>query len=332
MTAVADQYRIVAASAGWVERVDRGRLRFDGNDRSSFLQGIVTNDVHALQPGQGVYAAYLTPQGRMLSDLRLHHWGSFLLAEVPASQAAALADRFDQLIFSEDVRVADVSSQIAQVTVIGPQAASVLTRALGLDPSEAPLMAAMPALAHRAAGDVTIARGDDVELPSFDVFVDASARAGLLSRVSERGITECSFELLDALRVEAGRPVYGVDMTAETIPLEAGLLERAISTTKGCYVGQEILIRMLHRGGGRVAKRLSRLRFDAGVTAPPPPGTPLLHDGREVGRVTSAVVSPVTGGVIGLGYVHRDHAEMGTRLTAGTDAAGALAEIVGFAG
>ena len=111
------------------------------------------------------------------------------------------------------------------------------------------------------------------------------------------------------LRVEAGHAEWGVDMNADTIPLEAGLLDRAISTGKGCYVGQEVIIRVLHRGGGRVAKKLVRLRF-AGRDVPAA-GTPLSVDGREIGRVTSAVWSPRESAAIGLGYVHRDFAETG---------------------
>jgi hypothetical protein len=123
-----------------------------------------------------------------------------------------------------------------------------------------------------------------------------------------------SREARETLRVEAGRPEFHVDMTAETIPLEANLLDRAISTTKGCYVGQEVIIRVLHRGGGRVAKRLVQLQFDGGEARVPSAGTALSADGREMGRVTSAVWSPRAGAAIGLGYVHRDFVREGLEL------------------
>ena len=111
-------------------------------------------------------------------------------------------------------------------------------------------------------------------------------------RLDELGAVKMSGELFEALRIEAGRPSFGVDMDEETIPLEAGLLERGISPTKGCYVGQEIIIRILHRGGGRVAKRLARLTFDPSVIAPPAAGTSILDGDRDVGRITSAAISP----------------------------------------
>lgn len=335
MSRTADQYRIIATGAGWIDRGDRGRLRFEGRDASKFLQALLTNDIQALMPGTGAYAAYLTPQGRMIADLRVHHCGDHLLAQVAAGDAAALAQRFDQLIFSEDVRVTDVSASIAQVAVVGQDAAALIARAFGADQPdehvEPARLVELPPLAHVSAGVATIARGDDLDLPVFDIFLPAADRSAAVERLGALGVVPVSTDLFEALRIEAGRPAFGVDMTGETIPLEAGLLDRGISTTKGCYVGQEIIIRVLHRGGGRVARRLARLRFDTEATVPPPAGTVLLHDGRDVGRVTSSAVSLSTGRVVALGYVHRDQAEPGVRVQA-QSAPAVEAEIVGFAG
>lgn len=305
-------------------------MRFEGRDASAFLQALLTNDILALAGGLGTYAALLTPQGRMIADLRVHHMGEHLLAEVPTALAAGLRDRFDQLIFSEDVRVIDVSDSLAQVVVVGQTAASLLAHAFALEPIEPGSIAMLPLLGHLAIGTAIVARSDDLDLPAYDVFVDAAAREAAVARLEEMGAERASPELLDALRIEAGHPAFGVDMTEETIPLEAGLLERAISTTKGCYVGQEIIIRVLHRGGGRVAKRLVKLRFDPRLTAPSAPGAALSRHGRDVGSLTSAAISPRTGHVVALGYVHRDHAETGVTLTVG--AHGPEAEIVGLAG
>jgi folate-binding protein YgfZ len=133
------------------------------------------------------------------------------------------------------------------------------------------------------------------------------------------------------MRIEAGRPSFGIDMTEETIPLEAGLLERAISQTKGCYVGQEVIIRVLHRGGGRVAKRLVRLSCEPG-TAVPPAGAAISIDDRDVGRVTSAALSPRDGRPLALGYVHRDSAEPGRSVILTWDGERAPAAITGLAG
>jgi folate-binding protein YgfZ len=118
---------------------------------------------------------------------------------------------------------------------------------------------------------------------------------------------------MEVVRVESGRPLFGRDMDEHTIPLEAGIEDRAISFTKGCYVGQEVIVRVLHRGGGRVARRLVGLTLDREA----PSGAPLLADTREMGRLTSVVRSPAIGGPIALGYVGRDFTEPGTRVEIG---------------
>jgi folate-binding protein YgfZ len=329
MTGITDQYRIIEAGAGWIDRTGRGRLRFEGRDVRAFLQALVTNDVAELGAGVGVDAAYLTPQGRMIAMLRLFCRGDDWLVEVAPGQAARLAARFDQLVFTEDVRVTDVSATIAEISVIGGGSVRALARALGGEPSH---FAALGTLSHAKVGDVLVARTDDTPLPGFDLFVPAAGRDALVARLATAGVAAIDTELAEALRIEAGRPAFGIDMTEETIPLEAGLLERVISTTKGCYVGQEVIIRVLHRGAGRVARRLVRLEFEEGVEIPMTAGTVLLSAGHETGRITSAAVSPVSGRVIALGYVHRDAANVGAHVHAGTPAGDHGAVITGLAG
>ena len=328
MTDIGTQYRIITTGAGWVEPSGRARLRFDGSDRASFLQALVSNDVLSLEPGQGVYATYLTPQGRMISDLRIYHRGAYLIADVPAARVARLLSTFDSLIFAEDVAVSDVSGALAQLAVFGRDAADAIARALAVD---AHALAALPPLGQVSAGESFVVRTDEAEWPAFEVIVPAGMKQEFAGRLAGAGAAEISLELADLLRIEAGRPSFGADMTDETIPLEAGLLDRAISTTKGCYVGQEVIIRVLHRGGGRVAKRLVKLEFDPALAAAPPPGSTLLFEGRETGRVTSAAYSPARHRVIALGFVHRDAAVVGQRVTVRRESGEAPAEIVALA-
>jgi folate-binding protein YgfZ len=332
MNRVADQYRIIADGGGWIDKRSRGRLRFDGPDAAKFLHALVTNDVLSLCPGQGVYAAYLTPQGRMLADLIIHHCGDYLLADVAPGEAERLAARFDQVIFAEDVRVSNVSGSIAQIGLVGEMAASMLAHAFALNPVDPLELSALPVFGHLRSGAAVVVRTDDAALPCFDVFVRADMYDAVVTRLDELGAQRVPETLVEGLRIDAGRPAYGVDMTEETIPLEAGLLDRAISTTKGCYVGQEIIIRVLHRGGGRVAKRLAKLAFDPSLDKPPSSGTLLLEGDREVGRITSAAISPTRHVVVALAYVHRDQAEEGRQFTARIDGASIPASIIGFAG
>lgn len=326
MSDLSTQYRIVTTGAGWIDKTPRGRLRFDGRDGASFLHALLTNDVQGLRPGQGAYALYLTPQGRVIADLRVHQRADHLLVDVPPGLAAPLVARFDQLIFAEDVRLADASTELGQLAVMGPAAAGALASAFGV---EALTLGALPIWSHIDISGGFIARTDDVTLPSFDAFFPSAQAADVIGRLGAGGVVMMPDALRESLRIEAGRPVFGADVTEETIPLEAGLVDRAISLTKGCYVGQEVIVRVLHRGGGRVARLLVKLEFDPSVTEPPRVGTPLSVDGRDVGRVTSSAWSPVRDRGMALGYVRRELAEIGGHVTAGD---GIAAEIVGMAG
>ncbi len=332
MNDLASQYHIIAEGAGWMDRRAHGRLKFQGSDVVAFLHALVTNDVQSLVVGTGTYAALLSPQGRMLTDLTIHRLADHLLAVVPAGQAEALITRFDDLIFSEQVQVTNVTEALAQIGVVGPDAAAVIGRVFALSPIPAAELEALPILGHRLSGDTMVVRTDVSELPMFEVFVPSRSFDAAVHRLAEMGVTPVSLELDEAMRIEAGRPMFGVDMTAETIPLEAGLLERAISTTKGCYVGQEVIIRILHRGGGRVVKRLVKLDIDATGDDAQLSGAALVHDGRPVGLITSVSRSPRGLRIVALGYVHRDLAEVGRQLEVDAPQGRHRAEVIGLAG
>jgi folate-binding protein YgfZ len=128
-------------------------------------------------------------------------------------------------------------------------------------------------------------------------------------------LTEVDLDTFEVIRIERGVPKFLADMNEDTIPLEAGIEDRAISFTKGCYVGQEIIVRVTHRGGGRVAKKLVRWHADDSAPVVPMPESPISQAGKHIGRVTSAAFSPAMGKVVGLGYVHRDFVDPGTGIT-----------------
>ena len=316
-------YDAARSSAVVVDRSGEGRLRLTGPDRVAWLQGLVTNDVAALQPGQGCYAAYLTPQGRMISDLRILATREALLLDVPTVARATVAARFAQFIITEDVVVEDVTARIARLAVHGPTAAAVLARALDVP------VASLTDLAEHAHVDVEfqdapvfVAGCYALGGPGFDVYCAAERVTDVAARLFASGARDITADAWDTLRIEAGLPLFGVDMDTETIPLEAGLEASAISQTKGCYVGQEVVIRILHRGGGRVVRRLVAWAADAESTpdaSVPVAGMPIGFDGKDIGRVTSAAWSPALRRLIGLGYAHRDHTEPGTKLMVGVD-------------
>jgi folate-binding protein YgfZ len=348
-------YTAARAQAVLFDRSGEGRLRLTGADRASWLQGLVTNDVAALTPGRGCYAAYLTPQGRMICDLRVLALADALLLDLPASKTNAVRERFDTFIITEDVAVEDVTPTLRRLGVHGPAAAEVLTRALAGNASgdtmaraaplpDEELAARLPHLEEHDSIDIAwpiaspalgsdaptsvrliVAGSRQLGVTGFDLYPPPDAALRLWDRLRAAGAVEGNTLTWDVLRIEAGTPVYGQDMGEDTIPLEAGIEDRAISFTKGCYVGQEIIIRVTHRGHGRVARRLVGLagRAEPGAAAGGPViplavGDPLLlEDGdREIGKITSAAYSPRLRQPIALGYVQRDFVGEGTLVRA----------------
>lgn len=304
-----------------IDRSGEGRLRVTGTDRIAWLQGLLTNDIAALAPGQGCYAAYLTPQGRMISDLRVLVLADALLLDVPAVVRATVLERFDQFIITEDVAVEDVTAAVARLGLHGPAAPMVLAQAFADVPEVAASAATLAEHAHVGGmldgAPIFVAGSRDLGLPGFDLYCASAQVPEIAARLAEAGALDVDPETWDTLRIEAGLPVFGVDMDGDTIPLEAGLEDRAISQTKGCYVGQEIVIRILHRGGGRVARRLMGLQAaqeGEAVAMVPSSGTPVRLGDRDVGRVTSAAWSPRLGRTVAMAYVHRDSAIAGTAL------------------
>jgi folate-binding protein YgfZ len=345
-------YEAVRRSAGLIESARRGLLQVTGADRAGWLQGLLTNDVVALAPGQGCYAAYLTPQGRMISDVVVLALDGALLLEVPASTAGGVRDRLDLYVITEDVKLDDVSGGIGIVSVHGPESAGVVARwaSAMFDEDEAALrerLGALPehwhvridpagaasmgdsrivdALGTLPSGSALVAGSRAYGVTGFDLYVPVSLRAAVKDAVNRAGAAMVGADIAETLRIEAGRPEFGVDMDQETIPLETGVEDRMISFTKGCYVGQEVIVRVRDRGHGRVARRLTGLVSTAPGHAASARrlarGATLLSAGREVGRLTSVGYSPALEREIALGYVHRDFLAPGSRLEAvGIDA------------
>jgi len=260
-----ESYKAASERGGVVRRLDRGVLAVTGADRVTWLQGLLTNDVGSLKDGDTRYSAYLTPQGRMISDMNVVARGDRILLDVPAPLATSLRDRLDGLIFSEDAQVTDESAHLWVWTIITKQAFDDVI------------------------GETLPPQYGDLPIIDIDTF--------------------------EVIRIERGVPRFLADMNEDTIPLEAGIEDRAISFTKGCYVGQEIIVRVTHRGGGRVAKKLVRWIADPSAQVVPLPDAKIMSFDKEIGRVTSAAFSPGMNRVLGLGYVHRDFTTSGTELT-----------------
>ena len=310
-------YQEARERAVWIDRSARGRLVVLGKDRASYLHGLLTNDIESLRAGSGCYSAYLTPQGRMISDLWVYELGDVILLNFPSVDTKnTVLQKLDQFIFSEDVQLGDVTGDFAQLAVVGPDAARVVAALLGDDAARLSSLSEHGCLRGSIAGGAGIVtRITDTGEPGFDLYVEHLRLGALRELLASHDVEEADTDTVDILRVEAGIPKFHVDMNEETIPLEAGIEPRAISMTKGCYVGQEVIIRVLHRGHGRVAKKLVGLTID-GLSVPSS-GTVVRSGDQEVGKITSAVRSIAVDRTIALAYLQRDFLEPGTAVTVG---------------
>ena len=305
-------YQAVRQRAAAIERYDRGLIVVSGRDRASYLQGLLTNDIVALKPGEGCYAAYLTPQGRMIVDLLVYELGDVILLAVPRAHTAAVLSKLDQFVFSEDVQLGDVTDTFFRAAIIGPDSAAVLSGIADVDLQE---LASLPPHGNRrvqfAGHPAIVTQVSDAGEGGFDLYVEQSQAAALQASLATARVAFLDHETAEAIRVEAGVPKFDQDMDQETIPLEAGLEERAISFSKGCYVGQEVIIRVLHRGHGKVARKLVGLTL-GGLVVPALGSAVSAADGREIGHVSSSTWSPGLGCPVALAYVHRDFLAEGT--------------------
>ncbi|MGE3956862.1 MAG: folate-binding protein YgfZ [Vicinamibacterales bacterium] len=316
--ALSQAYRAAREQAALIRRT-HGLIVVSGRDRASYLQGLLTNDIVALQAGQGCYAAYLTAQGRMISDLHVHELGDVMLLVLPLSTRETVLTRLDQFIFSEDVQLGDVTDTFAALAVVGPAAGTLVAGVTGMSPDELTALPEHGAVRREIGGDTLIVRQvTDPGVPGFELIGQRDRIAAAAEALRQAGAPEADDPTADLLRIEAGVPLFGRDMDEETIPLEAGIEPRAISFTKGCYVGQEIIIRVLHRGHGRVARKLVGLTFDPRGDVPPP-GSAVHAAEREVGTITSSAVSPTLARGIALAYLKRDAVEAGQPVTVAGD-------------
>ena len=316
------QYTGIRGGAALIDRYQRGRVAVRGSDRKAFLQALLTNDIAALAPGSGCYAALLTPLGRMVTDMRVFEIGDATLLEMPRDLKETVLTRLDQMIFSEDVQLGDLTDALGCVSIQGPMAAAAVGVALtggaaGPPTDEIGDLVTWSAFQNRRVdfdGDVGIlARVDEFGLPGFLIFAAPNRLPAVAAAIAASGAVVPDAEVVETLRVESGTPQFLIDMTDDTIPLEAGIEALAISSTKGCYPGQEVIVRIRDRGHGRIARKLVGLAIDGNDE--PSPGDKLVVDGNDVGHVTSAAYSPALGRAIALGIVHRDHIAPGSRVT-----------------
>ena len=309
------EHAALRGTAGILDLSFRSRLCLLGADRQKFLNGQVTNNVKDLKIGEGCYAALVSAKGKLQSDLNVYVLADEILLDFEPGCSAAVAQRLEKYIIADDVRVTDVAPHYGLLSVQGPKAREVVGQ---LDPLLATASGPMNFVSRKAAASgetysMSLARaggaGLDLFVPAAEMEVVAQR---LVAATKSAGGRPCGWQALEAARIEAGIPRFGVDMDETNLAPETGIEARAISYSKGCYIGQEVIARI--RTYGQVAKALRGLQLCDAIQIAPRTGDKLYREGKEVGHVTSALVSPAFKNKIALGYVRREHNQIGTEL------------------
>jgi folate-binding protein YgfZ len=305
------EYEALRTHAGVFALDDRVVVRATGADRVSFLQGMLTNDVATLRPGDGCAALLLTIQGRVVADVRVAAVDDALLLDVDRAACEGFIAALDRLIIADEVELA-VDEHTRLLGVSGPAT-----------PDLVPGLAALAPFGHATAtiGDVPVrvVHASAIGGEGAILHVAADGVARVRDALVHAGAVPCEDASLEARRIETGIPRAGADMGEKTLALEVPV-EAAISATKGCYLGQEVIARGTARG--HVNRRLCGLVF----SATPSPGARLMRAGHEVGQVSSVAESPALGAAVGLGMVRREHWDAGTELDV-VDPSGAAAGV-----
>jgi folate-binding protein YgfZ len=306
------EYQALRHGRALIDRSGVDRMEMLGADRLRFLNAYVTCDVKGLAAGQGAYGFFTSAQGRILADVAVLAHADRLWLELPPGQRAAIAEHLRKFLIADRVEMRPLDEMLP-LTLAGPGAAAVLAEvAPGLQPAAAPWSHAR---AEICGTEVTVQRTERLGVPALTLWVSASVAGPLREELLEQAgggdgrLLPVGLEALEAVRTEAGLARFGHDFGPQNFPQETGV-EGAVSYTKGCYLGQEVVARIHYRGG--VQKALCGLAFDG--DAVPAPGTALLYEGREAGAIGTAVHSPALGRPIGLAILHRRATAPGSRL------------------
>lgn len=320
------EYAAIRKAAALIDQPQRGILELTGKDRLPFLNNLLTNQTwdksakKGLEAGQGVYAFFLAKNGRVVTDMTVLERGDRTLLEMDARAVEPLRAAFDKYLFSEDVKMTGRVESLRQIAVHGPGALDVLRQVAGAEFPELPPLGSASIRLYDT--DATVWRDDPAAIPGYHLLIDTASVervwTGLLERFGQpkelgrRALRPAGWAAFNAARVEGGRPIFGIDFDDTILPHETGQLARAVSFTKGCYLGQEIVARMQARG--QFARQLVGIRMTDDTL--PIAGAIIYDDNdNQIGGITSSTISPVLSNLaICLGIVKKPFTPIGTIL------------------
>jgi len=303
---ISDYSAVRDGGAGAIDLSSRGRILASGSEAVMFLNGLVTNDMKSLGLNSWMPAAFANVQGRLLAAVRIIHHADGFLIETEESNRTAVLKLIERFTLAGDFKVADLTDETAELSVQGNAACDIVAKVLGAQAAE---LERQKSLTFDFLGVlVTLIRATHTAEDGFDVFFNRDHLPAMFEALTNAGARSVSKETFETLRIEAGVPRYGIDMDETNVVTETNL-DDAVSFTKGCYLGQEIIVRIKHRG--HVAKKLTGLILRDANSAPP--GARISSvDGKEIGRTTSSTFSPKLNRAIALAYVKYDYLAPGT--------------------
>ncbi len=295
-------YEALRIGAAWIDLSARGKIRVTGEDRARLLHAMTTNDVQHMQAGDGLYAFFLNAQGRILADAYIYNLGESFLLDTEPETAGKVLQHLDKYIIADDVTLEDQTAIWKAVGIEGPASAEAV-QALGLP---------APAVDFHIATweNGFVARTPATGRLGFRVFVPVAELAGLTQKLTAAGIPEADVEAARTVRLENGRPRYGEDIAERYLTQETQQMH-AVSFTKGCYLGQEIVERV--RSRAQVHRHLMPVHVRS--TQAPAAGAKLKSDGKDAAEITSSAYSPALGETVALAYVRTDYQASKTELT-----------------
>jgi folate-binding protein YgfZ len=326
-------YTAAVSAAALFDTSAIGKLLLTGPDAPMFLSNLSTNDTTNLPLGGGCEAYFCDPRAKVqfaawIYHVRLGDGKHAMWVETTAGRNGELVKYLDRYLISEQVEIADVTEQFAQVHLAGPKAAQVLAKALG------DAIPALPEFAHMertfgASTTCSIRRRDQLGVPGFDIVCLKERIPGVAGLLEAAGANRSTPETFEILRIEAGMPVFGIDIDNSRFVMEVGRATRAVSYSKGCFLGQEPIVMARDRAGhvNRAFLGLKALGKEAGAV---PPGTKIFQEVQEVGVVTSSCHSPRLDTVVMLGYLKWKHQEPGTKMEAETPGGRLPVEVLGL--
>ena len=293
-------YAALHERAAWIDLSGRGKIRATGEDRARLLHSMTTGHIQDLLPGSGCYTFFLTAQGRIIADANIFCMPDYLLIDTEPETRQRVLEHLDKFIIADDVLLHDFTDDYGTINIEGPQAESVLRR---FDVPTAHLPYSFAEWSHCEVAHVSY-----TGQPGYSFIFPVEQRDSVLAHLTGAGVPHADIATADVVRLENGRPRYGVDIGEMTLPQETQI-GSAVHPSKGCYIGQEIVERV--RSRGHVNKLLSSLEIQASEA--PTPGTKVEVDGKEVGTITSAAYSPGRSKVVALAILRAE--ALGSPLT-----------------